>query len=479
MNYFIVKRIGIVCLLFLVFLFFNVKASDLISGKITESVKCLNYSEESYAVYIPSNYSSKKEWPVIIAFDPAARGLIPVKLFRNSAEKFGYVVVCSNNSQNGPWHNIIKSMKAVWVDIQQKFSINTKRVYVTGFSGGSRAASVFSQVIKVEPVGIIACGAGLHDKLNPSRIKKSFYYGIIGLEDFNYKEFRRLVPKLEQAGVRYCIDYVTGGHKWPDEEVINRAVEWMEVDAVRRGLLDREKVPIEKIFLNSFKYAKSLYDDDQYYYYGLIYFESLFKHFNGILKGDSGNEGIMIKDIERKISWQKNHGKRFKKFIKKENSRYKREYRFIALFRDVFNRLEMKGNRRYVLNSILNDLKIPYLRRIMKKKKGSLDGYWAKRLLAEIAIKADKKSLEYFNRKDEKTAVLFRKIALRTGLKKNLNNFRLASIYAAFGKKKKCIKIIGSLLKEVKNLMDFVVKDPNFDNLLKDPDFKKIFVNND
>ncbi|MCK5220063.1 MAG: hypothetical protein KAR14_00655, partial [Candidatus Aminicenantes bacterium] len=410
--------------------------------------------------------SAEKKWPVIIAFEPAGWGLIPVKLFKNAAEKYGYIVVCSNNSRNGPWKDIIRSMKSVWIDIHQRFSINDRRVYTTGFSGGARAASLFSQIIGVEPAGIIACGAGLQEKLNPSQIKGSFYYGIIGLEDFNYKEFQRLVPELEKAGVRYCIDYVPGIHKWPDEDVVNRAIEWMEVDSVLRGITKEDKGRTDKIFLNSKAYAESLMEGDKFYY-GVLYLGSITKHFKMILPVD---------DLEIKINMLIKE-KRFIQFKKEENDRYKKEYQFIGNFKKVFSLLKNKKNMRFGLQSVLNDLRVRYLLNLDKKKKRSFNSYWAKRLLYEIAIKANRFSFIYSDKKDEKRAILFGELAVGTEVNKNLYNFRLASIYAVFGKKKRCIKIIKPLLKEVDNLMDFIEKDPNFNELLKDPDFMSVFIN--
>ena len=37
------------------------------------------------------------------AFDPGARGKLPVELMKDAAERFGYIVVGSNNSRNGSW----------------------------------------------------------------------------------------------------------------------------------------------------------------------------------------------------------------------------------------------------------------------------------------------------------------------------------------------------------------------------------------
>jgi len=71
------------------------------TGKIIERVVCKKDTTQSYALYLPANYSVEKTFPIIIAFDPHGEGKLPVSLYKELAEQFGYVIVGSNNSKNG------------------------------------------------------------------------------------------------------------------------------------------------------------------------------------------------------------------------------------------------------------------------------------------------------------------------------------------------------------------------------------------
>ena len=71
-------------------------------GQIIEKVVCANNAAQSYALYLPSSYSPTGKWPILYAFDPGARGKIPLERFKEAAEKYGWIVVGSNNSRNGP-----------------------------------------------------------------------------------------------------------------------------------------------------------------------------------------------------------------------------------------------------------------------------------------------------------------------------------------------------------------------------------------
>jgi len=221
--------------------------SEFERGKIIEKVACEADETQQYALYLPTTYSIEKKWPILFAFDPAARGTVPLKLFKTAAEKYQYILVCSYNARNGPWEDMIKAMKALWLDTGRRFSIDTKRIYTTGFSGGARAAAAFPHVITKPVAGIIACAAGLPTQLKAEQVKPSFYYGTVGLEDFNYKEFFRLAKELKQAGVAHIIDVFDGPHNWAPEEVCGRAMDWMEVAAIKRGIRKNDPNLVEAI----------------------------------------------------------------------------------------------------------------------------------------------------------------------------------------------------------------------------------------
>jgi len=70
-------------------------------GKVIPEVRSLADSTQRYALYLPSAYDSNESWPVIYAFDPAGQGALAVELFAPAAERFGYIVAGSNNSENG------------------------------------------------------------------------------------------------------------------------------------------------------------------------------------------------------------------------------------------------------------------------------------------------------------------------------------------------------------------------------------------
>jgi len=128
-------------------------------GQIVERIAALEDSSQSYALYLPSNYTPDRKWPVLYAFDPGARGRVPVERFKEAAEKYGWIVLGSNNSRNGPMKVVVNAWNAMQTDAHQRFVIDDERMYATGFSGGARAAISIAVGCKCL-AGVIAGGAG-------------------------------------------------------------------------------------------------------------------------------------------------------------------------------------------------------------------------------------------------------------------------------------------------------------------------------
>src|SRR6185369_7922961 len=100
-------------------------------GQIIEKITCQNDPSQSYSMYLPSTYSTDKTFPVIYAFDAHGTGKLPVSKYKNLAEKYGYIIIGSNNSKNGTsWEESQAIANMLFSDTQNRLSLNTARIYL-------------------------------------------------------------------------------------------------------------------------------------------------------------------------------------------------------------------------------------------------------------------------------------------------------------------------------------------------------------
>ncbi len=203
------------------------------------AVRCATKPEQSYAVYVPSNYTANQRWPIVYVFDPGARGKLPIELMKSAAERYGFLLAGSNNSRNGPWKPELDAAQAMWDDTRARLSIDDRRVYFAGFSGGARVAAQLAQACKCAH-GVFLNGAGFAVGSPPSREAVFPVFAAVGMTDFNYGELVQLDAQLETLGFPHILRRFDGPHRWPPAAVWEEALAWMTLIAMKDGRRPRD-----------------------------------------------------------------------------------------------------------------------------------------------------------------------------------------------------------------------------------------------
>ncbi|HET8889645.1 MAG TPA: hypothetical protein VFQ41_12135 [Candidatus Angelobacter sp.] len=211
-------------------------------GTVHASVTVVADPTNSYALYLPSAYSPVKRWPLLLVFDPFARGEVSVKLFHEAAEKYGFIVVGSNNSRN--FQDPSAAIRAVWADVKERYAIDPRRIYTAGLSGGGRVASSIALACKNCIAGVIANGAGLPSGAATPGADVADWFLVAGTTDFNYPELLRLKEALDARNAANRFVVYDGPHNWMPKDFAERAVAWLQLRAMVKGI-----APVEKDFI--------------------------------------------------------------------------------------------------------------------------------------------------------------------------------------------------------------------------------------
>jgi len=201
-------------------------------GALIPKVVTIANPEQSYALYIPKSYSATQLSPIIYAFDPGANGGRPVELMKDSAERYGYIVAGSNNSRNGSWKIEAEAAQAMLKDTEKRLSIDGRRVYFAGFSGGARVAARLAQICKCT-AGVILNGAGFQPEASADA--RFAVFAAVGTYDFNYGEMVQLDDQLERLGYAHLLRRFDGPHQWAPENAMQEALAWLRLQAMKTG----------------------------------------------------------------------------------------------------------------------------------------------------------------------------------------------------------------------------------------------------
>jgi len=210
-------------------------APPLPSGVVIPRVAAAQDPHQTYALYLPKRYSPETRWPVVYIFDPLARGELALRQFEHAAELHGFIVAASNNSRNGLGTPQVAAAQAMVDDTQQRFSVDVKRVYFAGFSGGARVSSQLAMLCKCA-AGVLLSGAGFPVRSRPTPDVNFAVFAAVGNADFNYGEVISLQEQLEKVTLPSWLRVFDGPHEWPPREVVDEALAWFRVQAMKSNL---------------------------------------------------------------------------------------------------------------------------------------------------------------------------------------------------------------------------------------------------
>ena len=446
-------------------------------GQIVEKVVCARDQNQSYALYLPSNYVSTRKWPILYALDPGARGKVPVERFRDAAEKFGWIIVGSNNSRNASTQSSIDAWNAMTRDTTERFSIDESRAYAAGFSGGARMALMLAAQCKDCLAGVIAGGAGFPEGIEPVATMHFAIFSTAGTEDFNFAEVRSLDEKLTRAGIAHQIEIFEGRHEWAPSSVAVNALAWMDLKATRPGA---GQLPsgLTDWWNSRLKQAKDLEDAKKVYDAYQVYAE-LASAFKGIRD---------VVDLEKKVS-QLRDSREVRDAIRDEQQQIKKqrdlEGQIIGLI-GASERLTLQddsanSNRASQTNDEGFDAKtrlqgiLNELRRQSKADQDSATRRVARRVMSGQYIGLFERGSNYLqNQKRYDEAVRFFTLATEIDPERAGGFYYLAWAYNAKGDRKRSLKALQTAVD--KGFSDVAALESNkaFDSLRDDPQYQKI-----
>lgn len=193
---------------------------------------------ESYAAYLAESAAPNQPLPVLFVFDPAARGALAVETFREMAEAHGMLLVGSNDSRNGPYERNFDIVNRLFSEIFNTYTIDGERVFLSGFSGGSRLAASVA-ILTGQIAGVIGCGAAFDSAAGyiPPPGADFLYVGVIGYQDMNFLEMGYAEEWLDRLAIENKRITFEGGHRWPDPGELLRAMDWiMQAGHAQKGM---------------------------------------------------------------------------------------------------------------------------------------------------------------------------------------------------------------------------------------------------
>jgi len=210
----------------------NGKTEKIISS-ISKIDSCTLNTAHLYEVYIPKRI--KSTLPLLIVLDSHGAGKYAINKFKQTANKYGTIVVASDLIKNN-FKNYITATDNLIKDVTKKYPTG-KTIYLSGFSGGARMALNYALDHKIS--GLILCGAFA----SPQQLSllSCPVVSITGINDFNFSESANYFFRIEEIPYSLKFELTTDSHQWPNEKVLTRALGYIVMGEKNSAKSSREK----------------------------------------------------------------------------------------------------------------------------------------------------------------------------------------------------------------------------------------------
>jgi len=229
-------------------------------GELVEGLRCRSDPSQTYTLYLPRRYEPTGRWPALLILDPRGRSVRAAELFRDAAEEYGWVLLSSNDTRSdGPMEPNVKALQALWPEVHERYATDPDRIYLAGFSGGAMIAwEVGRRTGRV--AGVIASGGRwLHEHFKEPISFPCF--GAAGNLDFNYDEMKKVHARLREWGTPERLEIFAGPHSWMPAPLARRAVEWLELQAMKRNLRPRDDGLVSRLLAEDMARAAELKEE--------------------------------------------------------------------------------------------------------------------------------------------------------------------------------------------------------------------------
>jgi predicted esterase len=333
--------------------------------KIVDGIACAADPSITYAYYLPSHYTTEQRWPIVFVFDPRKRGAVAAEFFRDAAERYGWIIVSSNNTESdADAKPSVHAIETMLPDAQKRFSVDTKRIYLAGFSGTAIIAWAVAEVTK-SVAGVIGCSGR---PLPAPNYRVPFaWFGTAGDQDFNYIETMQIDRGIAAAGGVHRMENFEGPHRWAPEDLLRRGMQWMEVLAMKAGTRPRDDAFVKMAFDDDLAMARAEHEPLA----AVRHYETIVRTFDGLVSVDEPRRlaaELRVTPAYARAEKEEKHAEEF------ELSSRISMGRVIQAFIQSME-IPMAG-------SLAHDLQINSLKRLASK--GSYEGLAAQRVLEGI-----------------------------------------------------------------------------------------------
>lgn len=358
-------------LLFLLFLTAQVSAQSysVKKGMVTDSIRVSDTIQESFSVYLPTQYTEQQKWPLLLILDPEGRGRTAAQLFRNAAERQGYILASSNDMDKEK--DLVENVKSgvrLLSAVSGMFSIDSRQVATAGSMEASYVASSMPMLYKGLLGGIVVGNQWIYSQ-HVGEVKDFLFVGMVGDEHMSAPD--RTLAGLRGADIQ--VYTYPGNGDWPSSRMVESALASLTLRAMKKGVRGKDPALVEELYVQDLALVNAMISKEQLME-AFNFLNLMEKKYKDLLPLSEVEDKLKQLDRSRNFQEQK---KELEKVLKKEQ-RLARDFTFYMeedIRTENFENLGWWNYQKIQLDSLV--------------KKGGAEAKMATRMQSRISVLAD------------------------------------------------------------------------------------------
>ncbi|RKS45070.1 hypothetical protein BC962_2745 [Gillisia mitskevichiae] len=297
----------------------NAQDISLRKGAVVDSLPINDSIPDSFAMYLPRDYTTDKSWPIVFVFDNEGRGINTARLFSSATEEQGYLVVASNNiSKEDSLLTNLETASRLVKKILLNFPIDENRVFTAGLGEGALVSSALPVLYpKIKGILVVEDVWINKDFLAQDNIKRTVV-GFAGYKS-DYSKFNESFDMFKIFNHKSMIYNYEDESSWPSVKLISHGIGSFTLQSMLEGNQPKDEQIINMLFEQELETAESMRRQLNFYkaYELLELMREKYKYFD---KKDEIRD--LQKEIRRESIYKEQRSQYNSAKIKEQNLRY-------------------------------------------------------------------------------------------------------------------------------------------------------------
>ncbi|MCL6265197.1 alpha/beta hydrolase [Flagellimonas myxillae] len=226
-------------------------------GAVLNALPVNDTLPETYSLYLPSNFSTDKKWPLLVVFDLNGKESQALAMFVMAAEDEGYILAAPQVRDTASLANNMAITTRAVQKIMKLLPIHKSRIYTAGEGSGGRFANLVPTLSK-DVSGAISIGSDITNTelLN---IRRPFHFiGIVNKRNYNYPGLLSSEKILDRIRFPNQVLIHAEEKEWPHISYLKKSLQLLTLNAMKRKLVPKDSSYVEMAYQEDLAQANQL-----------------------------------------------------------------------------------------------------------------------------------------------------------------------------------------------------------------------------